>query len=107
MAGPKGAWSYERGVGVSDLRSIDNVKAMVTTAIATDLLTLAALEYVRKVALDRADKAECGYKVTVAVDGRGVFATHDAAGRFSVELDAGRRRSGEVERQRRRRRGRR
>ena len=86
VAGPKGAWSYERGVGVSDLRSIDNVKAMVTTAIATDLLTLAALEYVRKVALDRADKAECGYKVTVAIDGRGVFATHDAAGRFAVEL---------------------
>ena len=86
VAGPKGAWSYERGIGVSDLRSIDNVKAMLTAAVATDLLTLAALEYVRKVALPRADKAECAYRVSMVVNGQGLFATHDATGQFSVEV---------------------
>ncbi|MDW5595428.1 hypothetical protein VSS74_13850 [Conexibacter stalactiti] len=86
--GPKGGWNYARGIGYSDLRSIDNIKAMVTAAVHTDLLMLAGLEYARKVALKRADREECGYTVALNVDGRGVFATHDAAGQIAVTVPA-------------------
>ena len=86
--GPKGGWNYARGIGVSDLRSIENVQAMVATAINTDLLTLAALEYARKVALPRAEKEDCGYTVALDVNGRGVFATHDATGQLAVTVPA-------------------
>jgi hypothetical protein len=86
--GPKGGWNYARGIGVSDLRSIENVNAMVTTAVNTDLLTLAALEYVRKKALPRAEEEECGYTVALNIDGRGVFATHDASGQLAVTAPA-------------------
>jgi hypothetical protein len=87
--GPKGSWNFERGIGAQDLRTIDNVKGMFTAAIATNLLTLAAVEYVRKVALDRLEKVRCGYSVSFVVDGTGIFATHDASGRISIiALDA-------------------
>lgn len=86
--GPKGGWNFERGIGAQDLQTIDNVKAMLTAAIATNLLTLAAVEYVRKVALDRLDKVECGYRVTFVVNGTGIFATHDASGQMSITVDA-------------------
>lgn len=86
--GPKGGWNYARGIGVSDLRSIENVKAMVSAAVTTDLLTLAALEYARKVALPRAEKEDCGYTVALDVNGRGVFATHDATGQLAVTVPA-------------------
>jgi hypothetical protein len=88
--GPKGAWNFERGIGAQDLRTIDNVKGMFTAAIATNLLTLAAVEYVRKVALERLDKVTCDYQVAFVVDGTGIFATHDASGRMSIALDAAR-----------------
>jgi hypothetical protein len=84
--GPKGSWNFERGIGLSDLRTVDNVKAMLATAVATNLLTLAALEYLRKVALPRAEKEPCGYTVSLAVNGQGRFATHDASGRLAVTL---------------------
>ena len=86
--GPKGSWSFERGIGLSDLRTVDNVKAMLATAVATNLLTLATLEYLRKVALPRAEKEKCGYTVSLTVDGRGSFATHDASGRLAVTVPA-------------------
>ena len=86
--GPKTAWNFERGVGAQDLRTLDNVKGMFVAAIATNLLTLAAVEYVRKVAVDRLDKVKCGYRVTFVVNGTGIFATHDASGRISIETDA-------------------
>lgn len=81
--GPKGGWNYARGIGYSDLRSIENVKAMVAAAINTDLLTLAALEYARKVALRRAEREECDYVVSLNVKGDGIFATHDATGQIA------------------------
>jgi hypothetical protein len=86
--GPKGSWNFSRGIGLSDLRTIDNVKAMLTTAVATNLLTLAALEYLRKVALPRAEKETCGYTVAFDVNGQGRFATHDASGRISISAPA-------------------
>jgi hypothetical protein len=86
--GPHGSWNFERGIGLSDLRTLDNVKAMLTATIATNLLTLAALEYLRAVALPRAEKEPCGYTVSLTVNGRGVFATHDATGRFAVTVPA-------------------
>jgi hypothetical protein len=61
---------------------------MLATAIATNLLTLAAVEYVRKVALDRLDKLKCGYVVSLVVDGTGRFATHEGSGRISISVDA-------------------
>ena len=41
---------------LSDLKSIDNVKAMASTWIATDALLLAGVEYLREVALKRGEK---------------------------------------------------
>lgn len=86
--GPKGGWNFERGVGYSDLRSVDNVKAMVAALVNTDLLMLAGLEYVRKAALRRAEREECGYVVTLNVKGDGIFATHDATGQVSWTAEA-------------------
>jgi len=86
--GPHGSWNFERGIGLSDLRSVDNVKAMLTAAIATNLLTLATVEYLRKVALPRAEKETCGYTVSLTVNGQGIFATHDASGRLAVTVPA-------------------
>ena len=54
--GPKGGWNWKRGVTLNDLHSIDNVKAMVATWIATDALLLAGVEYLRAVALKRGEK---------------------------------------------------
>jgi hypothetical protein len=86
--GPKGSWNFERGIGLNDLRTVDNVKAMLATAVATNLLTLAALEYLRKVALPRAEKEPCGYTVSLTVTGQGTFATHDASGRLAITVPA-------------------
>jgi hypothetical protein len=86
--GPRGGWNFARGVHVTDLRSFQNVEAMVTALIHTDLLTLAALEYVRLKSLPRAEKEECGYTVALNVNGRGVFATHDATGQIAVTVPA-------------------
>ncbi len=54
--GPKGGWNWKRGVTLSDLHSIDNVKAMVATSIATDVLMLGGLEYLRGISLKRGEK---------------------------------------------------
>lgn len=81
--GPKGGWNFARGIGYSDLRSLENVKAMATALVNTDLLTLAALEYARKVALRRAEREECDYVVSLNVKGDGIFATHDATGQIA------------------------
>jgi hypothetical protein len=59
---------------------------MFAAAIATNLLTLAAVEYVRKMALDRLDKQPCDYAVTLNVNGTGIFATHEASGQMAVSL---------------------
>jgi hypothetical protein len=84
--GPKTAWNFERGIGAQDLRTIDNFKGMYVAAMATNLLTLAAVEYVRKMALDRLDKQPCNYTVTLNINGRGTFATHDASGQLAVSV---------------------
>jgi hypothetical protein len=86
--GPRGGWNFARGIHVTDLRSFQNVEAMVTTLIHTDLLTLAALEYARKQAIPRAEKEECGYSVALTVNGTGIFATHDATGQIAVTVPA-------------------
>lgn len=86
--GPKGAWNFERGIGAQDLRSIDNFKGMLTAAVATNLLTLATVEYVRKVTLERLDELKCGYTVSLAVAGTGRFATHEGSGQISIAVDA-------------------
>ena len=38
--GPHGSWRYGRGFPISDLRTVDNIKAMAATSIATNVLTL-------------------------------------------------------------------
>ena len=80
--GPHGSWRYGRGFPISDLRTVDNVKAMAATSIATNVLTLASLEYLRKVTLDRIEKSPCGYTVFVEINSR----TNTAA--LSVVRDA-------------------
>jgi hypothetical protein len=78
--GPHGSWRYGRGFPISDLRTVDNVKAMAATSIATNVLTLAALEYLRKVTLDRIEKSPCGYTVFVDIASRTITASYDAFG---------------------------
>jgi hypothetical protein len=84
--GPHGSWRYGRGFPISDLRTVDNVKAMAATNIASQVLTLAAVEYLRKVTLDRIEKSPCGYHVLVDISSDVESATHHAAGKlyFSV-----------------------
>jgi len=88
--GPHGSWRYGRGFPISDLRTVDNVKAMAATSIATNVLTLAALEYLRKVTLDRIEKSPCGYTVYVDMASRTVTAAYDSFGtvKFSVPTRA-------------------
>jgi hypothetical protein len=86
--GPHGSWRYGRGFPISDLRTLDNVKAMAATSIATNVLTLAALEYLRKVTLDRIETSPCGYYVLVAINSHMVAATHQAFGRLAFSLVA-------------------
>lgn len=88
--GPHGSWRFDKGFPIGDLRTLDNVKAMLSTAVATNLLTLAAVEYLRKVTLERIDKNPCegAYEVTLAVNGESRQATHDATGRLNVTVVA-------------------
>ena len=78
--GPHGSWRYGRGFPISDLRTVDNVKAMAATSIATNVLTLAALEYLRKVTLDRIEKSPCGFTVFVEINSRTVTAQYRSFG---------------------------
>ena len=88
--GPHGSWRYGRGFPVSDLRTVDNVKAMAATSIATNVLTLAALEYLRKVTLDRIEKSPCGFTVYVEINSRTITAAYQSFGtlKFSVPTRA-------------------
>ena len=88
--GPHGSWRYGRGFPISDLRTVDNVKAMAATSIATNVLTLASLEYLRKVTLDRIEKSPCGYTVFVEINSRTVTALYQSFGtlKFSVPTRA-------------------
>ena len=87
--GPKGGWNFKRGIGLSDLRTVDNVKSMLAAAIATNLGTLAAVEYLRKVTMKRAEEQKCGdYKVTLQVNGSGNFATHSTSGVLTTSVTA-------------------
>jgi len=78
--GPHGSWRYGRGFPISDLRTVDNVKAMAATSIATNVLALAALEYLRKVTLDRIEKSPCGFTVFVEINSRTVTAQYQSFG---------------------------
>jgi hypothetical protein len=84
--GPHGSWRYGGDFPISDLRTIDNIKAMAATSIATNLLTLAAIEYLRKVTLDRIEKSACGYEVFVDIQSRTVTASYDAFGKLLFSL---------------------
>ena len=88
--GPHGSWRYGRGFPISDLRTVDNVKAMAATSIATNVLTLASLEYLRKVTLDRIEKSPCGYTVYVDIASRAITAAYQSFGtlKFSVPTRA-------------------
>ena len=88
--GPHGSWRYGRGFPISDLRTVDNVKAMAATSIATNVLALAALEYLRKVTLDRIEKSPCGFTVFVEINSRTVTAQYQSFGtlKFSVPTRA-------------------
>jgi hypothetical protein len=86
--GPRGSWRYGRGFPISDLRTLDNVKAMAATSIATNVLTLAALEYLRKVTLDRIEKSQCGYYIFVDIASSTVTATYSASGKLSFPVVA-------------------
>jgi hypothetical protein len=55
--GPKGGVNLATGKGnLLDLHSIDHFKKMLATNVATQLITLAVVEYVRQVAADRVQK---------------------------------------------------
>jgi hypothetical protein len=54
--GPHGGVNWARGVSISDLRSIPNIEGLAKTNLAGNLLTLAALEYLRGVAIPRIEK---------------------------------------------------
>jgi hypothetical protein len=55
--GPHVGVNFARdGGSLWDLRSVDNVKGMIATNVATMIATLAVVEYVRKVAADRVQK---------------------------------------------------
>lgn len=55
--GPHGGVNLATGKGtLLDIKSIDNFKKMLATNYATQLITLAAVEYVRKVAAERVQK---------------------------------------------------
>lgn len=84
--GPHGSWRYGSDFPISDLRTIDNIKAMAATSIASNLLTLAAVEYLRKVTLDRIEKSACGYSVQVDLTSRTVTASYDAFGKLSFPV---------------------
>ena len=84
--GPHGSWRYGRGFPISDLRTVDNIKAMAATNIATQLLTVASLEYLRKVTLDRIEKSPCGYSVQVDLTSRTVTASYDAFGKLNFPV---------------------
>jgi len=88
--GPHGSWRYGRGFPIGDLRTLDNVKAMAATSIATNVLTLASLEYLRKVTLDRIEKSPCGYTVFVDINSRTITAAYQSFGtlKFSVPTRA-------------------
>lgn len=88
--GPHGSWRYGRAFPISDLRTVDNVKAMAATSIATNVLTLASLEYLRKVTLDRIEKSPCGYTVFVEINTRTNTALYQSFGtlKFSVPTRA-------------------
>jgi hypothetical protein len=84
--GPHGSWRYGHGFPISDLRTVDNVKAMAATSIATSVSTLAALEYLRKITRERIEKSPCGYSVVVDISSRMIAATHNASGRLSFPV---------------------
>ncbi len=54
--GPQGGINWSRGASLWDLRSVANVKGLIATSVANYLLTLAAVEYVRKATLPRLEK---------------------------------------------------
>lgn len=85
--GPHGSWRYGSGFPISDLRTVDNLKAMAATSIATSISTLAALEYLRKVTVDRIDKSACAFQVVVDVTSLFKSATHDASGKLNLTVD--------------------
>jgi hypothetical protein len=86
--GPHGSWRYGREFPISDLRTLDNVKAMAATSIATNVLTLAALEYLRKVTLDRIEKSPCSYHVLVDMTSRTITASYQASGKLNFPVVA-------------------
>ena len=86
--GPHGSWRYGSGFPISDLRTVDNIKAMAATSIATSVLTLAALEYLRKVTLERIEKSPCGYEVFVEINSSVMTATHQASGKLRFKVTA-------------------
>ena len=86
--GPHGSWRYGRPFPISDLRTVDNIKAMAATSIATNLLTFASLEYLRKVTLDRIEKSPCGYFVLVDMSSRTETAEYQAFGKLRFPVDA-------------------
>jgi hypothetical protein len=86
--GPHGSWRYGGSFPISDLRTIDNVKAMAASNIATQLLTLASLEYLRKVTLDRIENGPCGWFVLVDLASRVQSAGYQAFGKLYFSLTA-------------------
>ena len=86
--GPHGSWRYGSDFPISDLRTVDNIKAMAATNIATNLLTLAALEYLRKVTLDRIDKSACGFSVLVDLTSRTQSAYYTSSGKLNFQITA-------------------
>jgi hypothetical protein len=68
--GPRGGVNLATGKGtLLDVHSIDNFKKMMATNYATQLITLAAVEYVRKVAADRVQKVWYDQEKCLRLDG--------------------------------------
>ena len=79
----EGTWKANN-FPISDLRTEANILAMAKASVASSIAALGVLEYVRKVARERAEKAPCGgrYVVAMRVQGLAEFATHSATGTF-------------------------
>jgi hypothetical protein len=69
VSGPMGTWSLKGGKEKVDVASLLDYKPMMASYIATQMINLAAMEYLRKVALPRGQKHWYDEEGCLTVDG--------------------------------------
>lgn len=69
VSGPMGTWSLKGGKEKVDVVSLLDYKAMMASYVATQMINLAAMEYLRKVALPRGQKHWYDEEGCLQVDG--------------------------------------